>query len=94
MEDPRELKNLLEFRMETRVKIDEGALSRFNEIVPRVPVIRSTEVAYIALERGLIEELAAGRREHCIESLLSALKFSGCSINWKEIDEYKKSVAA
>jgi predicted nucleic acid-binding protein len=94
IEDPHELRRLLEYRLNKGVTLDEGELKDFFALMPKVPVIRSTEVAYMAFEKGLIEELAGESRRHSLESLLSALKFSGCAISWEEIDEYKQAVSA
>lgn len=94
IEDPHELQRLLEYRTGKGVSLDEGTLREFLAMMPKVSVIRSTEVAYMAFENGLIEELAGEDKRHSIESLLSALKFSGCAISWDEIREYKNSIVS
>jgi len=92
IEDPHELKELLGHRTGKKLSLNENALEDFKKLMPQVPIIRSAEVAYVAYDRGLIDELVGEDRGHGLESLLAALKFSGCAINWGEIRQYGKVV--
>jgi predicted nucleic acid-binding protein len=92
IEDPRELRGLLAYRNRADVKVNEMWLRRFNEIVPKVPIIRSAEIVAVAYERGLLTRMHDVEDKSVLDAALSALKFSGCAITWEEIQEYQKAV--
>lgn len=50
-------------------------------------IIRSSELAYVALKKGFIEFPA--KEEKVLDALLYALKFKGCAISGEEIEEIK-----
>ncbi len=49
-------------------------------------IIRSTELAYIAFKKGLIQI----KDPHVLEALLYATKFKGSSISFEELEELKR----
>ncbi|MFH1402704.1 MAG: hypothetical protein ABIH11_00360 [Candidatus Altiarchaeota archaeon] len=91
LEDPYNLKELLSYRNKSKVRMDEGLLAELKGLLPDVPVIRSTELTAVAYERGFLKPYG-GADKNVLLNALSALKFSGCSISWQEIDEYDKVV--
>jgi len=80
-ETPGELKKYLEKRLHTTLTINHENLDFFKQF----KFIRSTELIYVAYKKGLlrlkgIENLSA---------VLYALKYKGCAISGKEIQEIK-----
>ena len=81
VEKPENLKELLEKKMHTNVKLKESNFKEFNGF----KIIRSTELIYIAYKKGLINL----RGKEVLDALLYALKFKGCAISSEEIEEIK-----
>ena len=75
------LKELLEKKMHTNVKLKESNFKEFNGF----KIIRSTELIYVAYKKGLINL----RGKEVLDALLYALKFKGCAISSEEIEEIK-----
>ena len=88
LEDPESLKNVLSSQNNGRVDIDYGRLDAFRKLVPPVKIIRSSELAAIAYERGVLGKSLGDNRKEALMAMLYALKFSGCAISWDEIDDY------
>ena len=83
VEKPENLRNLFEERMSTRVKMKTGNLKFFQGF----RIIRSTELAYVAYKKGLVD-LKDGNV--VLDALLYALKFKGAAISGDEIEEIKR----
>lgn len=81
-EKPENLKDLLERKMHTRVKIQRKDFKYFRGF----RFIRSTELIYVAWKKGLTK-LRDGTT--VLDALLYALKFKGCSISDEEIKDIK-----
>ncbi len=79
-ENPDNLKKLMEKKLETPLKIDKKIIRDFLKI----KVLRSTELAYIAHKKGLLDG-----EKLTMEAVLYALKFGGCSISEKEVQMMK-----
>src|SRR3989338_756671 len=92
LENPNELSELLSYRNQKNIKIDYRGLESLRKLVPKIPIIRSTEIAAIAYEKGIIANNIGMTGTHVLEAVLCALKFSGCAISWDEINEYKKII--
>lgn len=92
IEDPYRLRKLLERKLDIKISINRAKLDRFHVMIPVVPVIRSTELALIAYEKGLFKNLISGTvKEHeLLEGLLYGLKMRGCSISDLEIEGIEK----
>jgi len=82
-EKPENLKDLLERKMHTRIKLQKQDFKYFRGF----RFIRSTELIYVAWKKGLTE-LKDGLT--VLDALLYALKFKGCSISDEEIKEIKR----
>jgi hypothetical protein len=68
---------------------------RFRELsmyIPKVPVLRSTEIAALAYEAGVLPKMLNASGKKVLDASLSALKYSGCAITWEEIDEYLRII--
>ena len=81
VEKPENLKELLEKKMHTNVKLKESNFKEFNGF----KIIRSTELMYVAYKKGLINL----KGKEVLDALLYALKFKGCAISSEEIEEIK-----
>ncbi len=81
-EKPENLKELLERKMHTKVKLQKQDFKYFRGF----RFIRSTELIYVAWKKGLTK-LKDGRT--VLDALLYALKFKGCSISDEEIKDIK-----
>lgn len=81
-ENPANLKEILSNKLHTEIEAYESRYENFSEF----KIIRSTELAYIAYEKGLIKI----KDKNLLEALFYALKFGGCSISEKEVQMIKK----
>jgi hypothetical protein len=81
-EKPENLKDLLERKMHTKIKLQKQDFKYFRGF----RFIRSTELIYVAWQKGLTD-LKDGKT--VLDALLYALKFKGCSISDDEIKEIK-----
>ncbi len=82
IESPGELKNFLEGKMYTKIKVDKEKLDKFKKF----RCIRSTELIYVAYKRGLLEF----KNSDTLDALLYALKYKGCAISRNEIQEIER----
>jgi len=79
-EKPEKLKELLERKMETSVKLVKADFKYFRGF----RFIRSTELMYVAWKKGLLE-IKDGKK--VLDALLWAVKFKGCAVSEDEIKE-------
>ena len=79
-EKPEKLKELLEKKMHTKVKLVKSDFKYFRGF----RFIRSSELLYVAWKKGLTE-LKDGRK--VLDALLWAVKFKGCAVSHDEIEE-------
>jgi predicted nucleic acid-binding protein len=81
-EKPENLHKLFERKFKTSIKmISENVLD-----ISKIKFIRSSELMYIAYQKGLVHL----KSEKVLEALLFATKFNGSSISREEIGELKK----
>jgi hypothetical protein len=80
-ESPWNLRKLLEKKLHTPIKANEGNYSQFRDF----KIIRSAELVYIAYKKKL-QEL---QDPNILEAMLHGVKYNGCSISEEEIDEMK-----
>ena len=80
-ENPENLRKLLQKKLGTNI----SANKKNYEFFKRFKVIRSTELAYIAYNKGLMSL----KDKKTLEAMLYALKYHGCSISEEEIEEAK-----
>lgn len=90
IEDPTELMNFLSGRSREKIRLNKLRLNELSALIPKVPIIRSTEVAAVAYESGVLEKMLGSKGVRVLDACLSALKYSGCAVTWGEIDEYKR----
>ncbi len=90
IENPHRLASVLSSRNKHPVCVDEKQLVAFQKTLPPVAVIRSTEIAAAAFERGILSRYLRHSQPDLLLAALAALKYSGCSISWEEIDDYTR----
>ncbi|MBS3079652.1 hypothetical protein J4218_06020 [Candidatus Pacearchaeota archaeon] len=81
-ENPENLRKLLQKKLHTSV----NAKKENYEFFKKFKIIRSTELAYIANKKKLIDI----KDPRAYEAMLYGLKYKGCSISEEEIEEMKK----
>ncbi len=81
-ENPDNIRKLLQKKLHTNIIANK----KNYEFFKRFKVIRSTELAYIAYKKGLVEL----KDKNTLDALLYALKYHGCSISEEEIQETKR----
>jgi predicted nucleic acid-binding protein len=86
VENPDNLKKLFEKKFHRTLRVEKQNYSYFEGI----RIIRSCELAYIAFEKKIINFNVSAK--DTMGALLYAVKFKGCAISWKEIDEIKRIV--
>jgi len=80
-EKPQNLLKLFEKKLHTKIEMKKENLKHFQGF----KFIRSAEIVYVAYKKGLTRL----KGKEALDSLLYALRFKGCSISSKEIDEMK-----
>lgn len=92
LEEPQNLRSLLEFRHRKKIRFDEKKLFEFRRLFGGTKIFRSSELLALAYEKNCFgKEL-----EHSKASLKAALfsvKYAGCAITENEINDYLKGVA-
>jgi hypothetical protein len=81
-ENPENLRKLLQKKLGTNITANK----KNYEFFQKFKVIRSTELAYIAFQKGLVDI----KDKRTLDALLNALKYHGCSISEEEIEEAKR----
>lgn len=90
IEDPRDLRGLLQHRMHRGVTMNEERADDFGKYTEGVSVIRSSEILAIAYEKGILEKYLSGEKRELLEASLWALKSKGCSLSFDDINEYMR----
>ncbi len=80
-ETSNELKRYLEKRLHAKMTVKQENLNFFKEF----KFIRSTELIYLAYKKGVLRMKGAEN----LSAILYALKYKGCSISGREIQEIK-----
>jgi hypothetical protein len=89
LENPKGLQLLMEKRLHMQLKLNERALSEFEEQTRHITIIRSIELVTIAYEHGLLDKFVVklpNARRELLESILWSVKLNGCSVTDDEID--------
>lgn len=93
LEDPYGLKNLVEQRLHTPIRMDEGNLEKFRKSLSPVKIIRSAELVAVAYEMGLFDDylpsVPQAKRE-LLDGLLWGIKLNGCAVSKEEINKIIK----
>lgn len=89
IEQPKALENLLKHKLHTSIKVNKDNLDRFEKETKNIKIIRSSELAAIAYELGLLDKYVLdipNPRKTLLDALLWGVKLNGCAISRNEID--------
>ena len=84
IEDPEELKYLLERRTGQNIRHNKDLTDRIQEIAGDVLMIRSADLVAYAYEEGFF----GNNNKELVEAALYALRYAGCAISEQEIKDY------
>ncbi len=90
------VKKMLEKKFGEKIRMNESALHSFVKNVGNIEIIRSVDLIALAYSLGVFDEMLKkcfesgeiASKKDLIEGLLFALKFSGCAVSFKEINDY------
>ncbi len=83
LEDPKELRNVLQIRTGAHVSMNFDRAEELQDIVGDVLMIRSADLVAYAYEEGYLK-----KDREFLEAALYALKYAGCAISEQEIQDY------
>jgi len=84
-EAPGSLEKMMEKKLHTALDADVGLLSELKGF----KFIRSAELLFVAFKKGLVP---VKKSRDLLDALLYGVKFKGCAISSKEIEEMKRLV--
>jgi len=97
VEAPEIIKKIFEKKLHTKIEVDKNNLMEFGKRIKDIKIIRSTELATIAYELGLLDKyitvkkiVKRNMRKDLLEGVLWGLKLKGCSISPEEINDVIK----
>ncbi len=100
LEAPEDLLENLSMRFHKRIRFDSEKHKELMKLIGFQHVLRSVELVAVAFDKGLFDEKinklkseVPNARKEYLEGMLWALKFSGCFITQREIDEYVQMLA-
>ena len=85
IENPENLRKIMENKLHTKIKINENSLRKLK----KYKFIRSTELAYIAFKKNLFD---LKEDKILLDAVLYGLKFKGTAISSDEIDSIKNLI--
>ena len=91
-ENPKDLANLMSYRLHTKVEYNKEAIRNFREMVGDIKIIRSVELIAVAYKLGLLDKFipnVKNGRKILLDAILWGLKLDGSAITSKEIKEIK-----
>ena len=96
VEEPMNVEKILSKRMHQNMSLDKTKLRKFKEKTKSIKIIRSTELAAVAYEKGWLNDFLPMKKEvkkpdkFLLQAVLWALKLRGASITQREIDKIVK----
>ncbi len=87
IDDPTSLTQHLQDEFRTSIMVNRQSLAQLADLVRGMEVIRSTEVAFLGYEKGFFDHFDDLKKQ-ATEAGLYKLKYAGCAISFKEIEEY------
>jgi len=88
-ESPDALKKHFEKEFRQTVRVSESDLQWFTRITKDISIFRSSEIVVAAYELGFFRKYR-GTEKEMLKAALYALKFAGCGISFKEIENFLK----
>jgi len=92
VENPSKLRELLERKLHTSVRMDKDAVKEFGKMVKGIKIIRSTEMVFVAYEKGYLDNYIPSRylRKNQVDAILWGMRLKGCAISTEEIEKAKR----
>jgi len=89
VEHPEHLSKLMQKKLHTKIQVNLEKVEEFKKQTQNLKIIRSTELAAVAFEKGLLNKYLSAvipnPRKAVLESILWGLKLNGCAINERGI---------
>lgn len=92
IESPFSLKEHLEEELNREVKINENNYEAFYDYVKNMKIIRSVELVGVAFQEGFFREKFGENEKEALSATLYKLKYSGCSVSFKEIERFLREL--
>ena len=73
------------------IRADEKRIAELKRLLAGINICRSAELIALAFEKGFLDEELEKSRES-LEAALYAVRFSGCAVSDKEIQEYLRGI--
>jgi hypothetical protein len=89
VENPVSLAKHFQEEFHTNVMVNKKNLSAFTERVGPMDVLRTTELLYLASEKGFFKTFG-NLEAQAAEAALYKLKYSGCAVSFHELEEYAR----
>ena len=87
IDDPNSMTQHLQDEFRTSIMVNRQNLAQLAGIVRGMDVIRSTELAFVGYDKGFFDHFDALKNQ-AAEAALYKLKYAGCAISFKEIEQY------
>lgn len=88
IEDPEGLRKTIRAEYKEPVELNKKVLREFESATKGIRCIRSTELLWIAAEKGFFDRFGDDKRE-ALKAAIQCLRGAGCSISHRELDEYE-----
>ncbi len=87
IEHPQHLARIMEKKLQTKIQVDPSMLAELKKRTESVSIIRSTELAAVAFEKGMLDRYVKEgvQGKTVLESVLWGLKLDGCAIDERGI---------
>ena len=89
LEAPDKMQAILQTEYRERLAADPARMRAWKSLCADIPLIRSTEVLSVAYEKGYYNDYGTDASA-AWQAGLAALKNAGCSVTFKEMDEYRR----
>ena len=90
IENWKSLQFLLHKKLHTRIDVNLANLRKFLEQTKAVKIIRSSEIAVVAYEKGILDDYLPRVKEpkrELLDGVLWGIKLNGCAISKEEIEK-------
>src|SRR3989344_4776761 len=85
------LNNIFKSKFKENIKMDQKNLKLFKENIGALPIIRSVEIGVAAYELGILDSYLLKwdkqARKDLLDALLWSMRFKGCAVSEKEMQE-------
>lgn len=94
IEEPDNLRELLQRKLHTKVDLNKGNVKEISKMAKDLRIIRSTELAFVAYEKGLLKDHLSTNfdKGDQVDALLWGMRSKGCAISVEEIEKAKKLI--